>query len=53
MKLIAEGIETEEKLTTLINLGVYAGQGYFLNRLAETFLDAPGNVKDTILKCKN
>jgi EAL domain-containing protein (putative c-di-GMP-specific phosphodiesterase class I) len=51
MKLIAEGIETEEELTTLINLGVYAGQGYFLNRPAETFLDTPRNVRDIILKC--
>lgn len=32
MRVIAEGIETEEELATLINLGVYAGQGYFLSR---------------------
>ncbi|NSB25823.1 EAL domain-containing protein [Clostridium saccharoperbutylacetonicum] len=37
MKLIAEGIETEEELKTLINLGVYAGQGFFLSRPAGNF----------------
>ncbi len=30
IQLIAEGIETEEELKTLINLGVHNGQGYFL-----------------------
>ncbi|WP_279230670.1 EAL domain-containing protein [Clostridium autoethanogenum] len=30
MKLIAEGIETKEELLTLIEIGVCAGQGYFL-----------------------
>jgi diguanylate cyclase (GGDEF)-like protein len=49
MKLIAEGIETEAELTTLINLGVYAGQGYFLSRPAGKFLDIPNVVKDLII----
>lgn len=31
---IGEGIETEEELKALINLGVQAGQGYFLGRPA-------------------
>ncbi|MDD3224539.1 MAG: GGDEF domain-containing protein [Clostridium sp.] len=48
MKLIAEGIETEEELETLINLGVYAGQGFFLGRPAGTFLDIPNSVKSLI-----
>lgn len=30
--LIAEGIETAEELSTLINLGVQYGQGYFIQR---------------------
>lgn len=34
MRLIAEGIETKEELLTLIDLGVYAGQGYYINRPA-------------------
>jgi diguanylate cyclase (GGDEF)-like protein len=51
MKLIAEGIETEEELKTLINLGVYAGQGFFISRPAGTFLDIPNNVKNLIIKC--
>ena len=50
MKLIAEGIETEAELSTLIKLGVYAGQGYFLSRPAGTFLDIPTSVKDFIKK---
>jgi diguanylate cyclase (GGDEF)-like protein len=50
MKLIAEGIETEAELSTLIKLGVYAGQGYFLSRPAGTFLDVSTSVKDFIKK---
>lgn len=38
MKIIAEGIETEEELSTLIDLGIYYGQGYFLQRPSEGFL---------------
>lgn len=32
MKLIAEGIETDEQLKMLIQLGVHYGQGYFLGK---------------------
>ena len=53
MKLIAEGIETEEELKTLIKLGVYAGQGFFISRPAGTFLDISNSVKDLIRKCRN
>lgn len=35
IKLIAEGIETENELSALINLGVDYGQGYFIQRPAE------------------
>lgn len=50
IKLIAEGIETREELQTLISLGIYAGQGYFLNRPTETFLNISEDIKSTILK---
>lgn len=53
MKLIAEGIETQEELIKLIALGVYGGQGYFLQRPAGTFLDIAQNVKDIIVKHNN
>ena len=33
-ELIAEGIETEEELVSLLGLGVRLGQGYFLGRPA-------------------
>ncbi|WP_297428290.1 GGDEF domain-containing protein [Clostridium sp.] len=51
MRLIAEGIETEEELKTLISLGVYAGQGFFIGRPAGTFLDIPSYVKNLIVRC--
>lgn len=50
MNLIAEGIETEEELLTLLNLGVYAGQGFFLQKPAGSFLDIQNSVKQIILK---
>ncbi|MHB8062267.1 MAG: EAL domain-containing protein, partial [Ruminiclostridium sp.] len=33
--LVAEGIETQEELSTLINLGVQYGQGYFIQKPKE------------------
>ncbi len=50
IKIIAEGIETEEELQTLIKLGVYAGQGYFMQRPAGTFLEIPEVIKNKISK---
>lgn len=50
MKLIAEGIEVEEELIKLIELGVHAGQGYFLQRPSSSLLDIPENIKHTIIK---
>lgn len=35
IKLIAEGIETENELNTLIEIGIDYGQGYFIQRPAE------------------
>lgn len=49
MRIIAEGIETEEELKTLIKLGVYAGQGFYLQRPASNFLDIPEKVKNFII----
>lgn len=49
IKLIAEGIETEEELKTLIKLGVFAGQGYFLQRPSENIRDIPDNIKELII----
>ncbi len=35
IKLIAEGIETENELNTLIDIGIEYGQGYFIQRPSE------------------
>lgn len=51
MKIIAEGIETEEELTTLINLGVHCGQGFFINKPSDTLLDTPNHIKDIVMEC--
>ncbi|MGL6104958.1 GGDEF domain-containing protein [Romboutsia sp.] len=50
MKLIAEGIETEAELLTLINLGVCHGQGYFLGRPDRKFQELNDKVKEKIEK---
>jgi EAL domain-containing protein (putative c-di-GMP-specific phosphodiesterase class I) len=51
IKLIAEGIETEEELKTLIRLKVDYGQGYYLGIPQETFEDI--NPKKTEIITKN
>ena len=46
IKLIAEGIETEEELETLIKLNVDFGQGYFLGIPRKSFADiAPEKIE--------
>lgn len=47
-KLVAEGIETKEELQTLADLGVAAGQGYFLQRpqTLEVAASLLGNKRD-------
>jgi EAL domain-containing protein (putative c-di-GMP-specific phosphodiesterase class I) len=50
MKLIAEGIETLEELITLINMGVYAGQGYFIQRPTENALGIAHDIKALIMQ---
>jgi EAL domain-containing protein (putative c-di-GMP-specific phosphodiesterase class I)/GGDEF domain-containing protein len=37
LQLIAEGIETEEELKTLMVIGVHAGQGYFIGKPMPSF----------------
>lgn len=46
--LIAEGIETEEELNTLIRLGVDYGQGYYLGRPQEEFAEPAVDLKSAI-----
>ena len=48
MRVIAEGIETKEELAELINLGVHAGQGYFLGIPLPDFKEAQEEIKDLI-----
>ncbi|MBL4931307.1 GGDEF domain-containing protein [Clostridium paridis] len=48
MKLIAEGIETQEELQTLISLGVYAGQGFFLGLPSPEIIDIDLKIKNYI-----
>lgn len=48
-KLIAEGIETEAELRTLIELKVYAGQGFFLQSPVSVFNNIPKNIYDLII----
>ncbi|MBC2582424.1 GGDEF domain-containing protein [Clostridium sp. DJ247] len=45
MQLIAEGIESKEELLKLIELGVHAGQGYFLQRPASSLVDINENIR--------
>ncbi len=53
IRLIAEGIETEEELNTLIKLNVDLGQGYFLGIPQETFEDIATEKIDMIVKCND
>lgn len=46
--LIAEGIETEMELRTLINIGVKYGQGYFIQRPNEYIMEISDNLKKII-----
>lgn len=51
-KLIAEGIETEEELKCLINLGVEFGQGFFLRKPGPEFKKIDKQFKKLILDCQ-
>lgn len=48
--LIAEGIETEGELQTLIDIGVHYGQGYFLRQPNSEMGPVDGRVLETIRK---
>ena len=49
IKVIAEGIETEEELKTLIKLGIPYGQGYYLARPTPSFAQLK---KELVLKIR-
>ncbi len=49
IKTIAEGIETKEELKTLIKLGIYGGQGFFLSRPSSEILQTCNHIKTMIL----
>lgn len=53
IKLIAEGIETEEELETLIKLGVSYGQGFYLAIPKEQLADINFTVKEKIKNSYN
>jgi len=48
IRVIAEGIETEEELKTLMRLGVEFGQGFFLLRPDPNFQDIPNMLSQKI-----
>ena len=48
IKVIAEGIENEEELSTLISLNVDYGQGYYLGRPQHSFQDLSDELKAKI-----
>lgn len=50
IQLIAEGIECEEELKTLLKLGVHNGQGYFLGRPAEELKETEAAAVEMIQK---
>lgn len=45
IKLIAEGIETENELNTLIDIGIDYGQGYFIQRPSENITKIGSDLK--------
>ncbi|OOM77472.1 GGDEF domain-containing protein [Clostridium sp. BL-8] len=47
-KLIAEGIETEDELKVLIDIGIQYGQGYFIQKPEESINSIKYEVIDTI-----
>lgn len=48
MKLIAEGIETEDELAWLVQMGINYGQGYFLGRPSPQLLEIAAPIKSFI-----
>ncbi|MCF6096024.1 EAL domain-containing protein [Thermovorax subterraneus] len=48
MKIISEGVETEDELNTLIKIGCEYVQGYYLGRPCETLSDISPNIMEKI-----
>jgi diguanylate cyclase (GGDEF) domain len=53
IKVIAEGIETENELNSLIDIGIEYGQGFFLHRPTENNLDIKQEVTELIQSRNN
>ncbi len=49
IRIVAEGIETREELKALIRLGVYSGQGYYLQRPVPGIQPLPAGKREEIL----
>lgn len=49
MKMIAEGVETVNELSTLIQIGIPYGQGYYFQRPAEGFWGIAPSVREHII----
>jgi len=47
-KIVAEGIETKDELSTLIKIGIPYGQGFFLQKPHPDFLELSPDLKQTI-----
>lgn len=50
ISLIAEGVETQEELITLVDLGVQYAQGYFLQRPSETMQEIRPEVREILIE---
>ncbi len=50
IKLVAEGIETENELNTLIDMGIEYGQGFFIKRPSQDTGNINPGVREKILK---
>lgn len=48
--IIAEGIETREEMTTLINLGIQYGQGYYIQKPAKKIFDIDSELIKKIME---
>lgn len=48
--IIAEGIETQDELATLISMGVPYGQGFFLQKPQQEFGELPNSIKQIVIK---
>lgn len=51
IKLIAEGIETENELNALIDIGIHYGQGYFIQKPSKDIKEISSDVIKVIKKC--